>query len=104
MSAPFTIPELKFDAFIFEIPEPFEAMSNPWTVSPVRVPTLVMFDCAAAVTLWAVLTVPTMAEAGTPVRLAPDPANVPAATVPTTSRLVNVPTEVMFGCDAWETT
>jgi hypothetical protein len=27
-----------FDPFMFEIPEPLEAMSNPWTVKEVKVP------------------------------------------------------------------
>ena len=33
----------RFEEFKFEIPDPFEAMSNPWTLSPVSVPTDVMF-------------------------------------------------------------
>ena len=32
----------KFEEFRFEIAEPFEAMSNPFTDKPVRVPTEVM--------------------------------------------------------------
>ena len=48
---------------MFEIAEPFEAINRPWTFRPVRVPTLVMFPCAVAVTLWAVPTVPTTFDA-----------------------------------------
>ena len=40
-----------FEPFTFEIPEPFEAMSKPWTLRPVKVPTDVMFPCEAAITL-----------------------------------------------------
>jgi hypothetical protein len=40
---------------MFEIPEPSEAMSNPWTVNDVRVPTDVMLGCAGFVTLEATL-------------------------------------------------
>ena len=39
-----------FDAFIFEIPEPFEAIKRPWTFNPVRVPSDVMFGCALSET------------------------------------------------------
>ena len=34
----------RFEELMFEIPEPFEAISKPETVSPVSVPTLVIFD------------------------------------------------------------
>jgi hypothetical protein len=85
------------DAFMFEIADPFEATSRPWTESPVRVPTEVMLGWAAVTTDWAVATVPTMEEAGTSMRLAPEPEKVPANTVPVTERLVSVPTDVMFG-------
>ena len=98
------VPKLTFAAFMFEIAEPFEAVSNPWMASPVRVPTDVMFGCAEVTTDWAVATVPSIEEAGIFTRLAPDPENVPANTVPTTERLVRVPTEVMFGCEVCETT
>jgi hypothetical protein len=53
------IPDVIFDPLIFEIPEAFETIRRPWTLRPVRVPTLVMLDCAAAVTLRAVGTVVT---------------------------------------------
>lgn len=44
-----TLP-MRFEEFKFEIPEPFEATSKPWTLRPVSVPTLVMFGWAAWVT------------------------------------------------------
>jgi hypothetical protein len=91
------VPRLTFSAFMFEIADPFDATSNPWTVSPVSVPTDVIFGCAAVTTDCAVATVPEIEEAGTFVRLAPDPENVPANTVPVTERLVSVPTEVILG-------
>ena len=34
---------VRFDALMFEIPNPFEAVKSPFTVRPVRVPTLVIF-------------------------------------------------------------
>jgi hypothetical protein len=51
MSAPFTIPDAKFEAFMFETPDPLDAIKRPWTLSPERVPTDVMFDWAPFVTL-----------------------------------------------------
>jgi hypothetical protein len=63
-----------------------------------------MFGWAAATTDCAVRTVPEMELAGTFVRLDPDPEKVPAETVPVTARLERVPTEVMFGCAACDTT
>ena len=47
-----------FDAFRFEIPDPFEAVSNPATVRALRIPTEVMFGWAFPVTVPAVPTVP----------------------------------------------
>ena len=82
---------------MFEIADPFDATRRPWTESPVSVPTEVMFGWAEVTTDWAVATVPSIDDAGTFVRLAPDPEKVPANTVPITERLVSVPTEVMFG-------
>jgi hypothetical protein len=61
-----------FDPWIFEIADPFEAIRSPWTLRPVRVPTLVMAGCAATVTVPAVVAV------------VADPAVVADATVPTT--------------------
>ena len=49
---------------MFEIPEPFDAMSNPLTVKPDKVPTEVMLGCAGSVTLMAML-----ADATLPTRL-----------------------------------
>jgi hypothetical protein len=43
------------EEFRFEIPEPLEATSNPFTVNPVRVPTDVMLGWEGFVTLEAML-------------------------------------------------
>ena len=80
---------------MFEIPEPFDAMSNPWTVRPVRVPTDVIFACAAAVTLWAVPTVLTLAPLMFEI---PEPFE--ATSNPLTVKPDRVPTDVMLGCAA----
>jgi hypothetical protein len=45
-----------------------------------------------------------MLDPGTPVSPDPDPEKVPDDVVPETVREVRVPTEVMFGWAAWETT
>jgi len=45
----------RFEEFRFEIAEPFEATSNPFTVKPVRVPTDVMLGWEGFVTLEATL-------------------------------------------------
>jgi hypothetical protein len=45
----------RFDELMFEIADPFEAMSKPFTVKPVRVPTDVMLGCEGAVTTPATL-------------------------------------------------
>ena len=95
----------RFEEFRFEIPEPLEATSNPWTVRPVRVPTDVILDCAASVTLMA-----TLADATLPTRFEefifeiPEPFPViRLATIefrfeiPETFRVVNVPTDVILG-------
>ena len=37
------VPRLTLLAFMFEIADPFDAVSNPWTTSPVSVPTDVIF-------------------------------------------------------------
>jgi len=49
-----TFPD-RLAGFRFEIPEPFDAMSNPWTFKPVRVPTDVIFVCTGLVTTPATL-------------------------------------------------
>ena len=43
MSALLMTPKAKFDAFMFEIADPFEATKRPWTDSPVSVPTDTIF-------------------------------------------------------------
>jgi hypothetical protein len=81
-----------FEPFMFEIPEPLEATSNPWIVSPVKVPTDVMLVWAATVTLKAVGTVetlePFMFEIAEPLE---------ATKRPWTFRPVKVPTLVTLG-------
>jgi hypothetical protein len=90
-------------------------------VKPVKVPTLVMFGCAAVVTVAAEpvvfwLSVATRAAATVPVVILlpfsadiplPLPVNTPVLAVifapvivPLTPKPVNVPTDVMFGCAA----
>jgi hypothetical protein len=49
---------LTFAPFMFEIPEPLEATSNPWTLRPVKVPTEVMLGWDGWTTELAVATVP----------------------------------------------
>ena len=83
---------------MFEIPEPFDAMSNPWTVRPVRVPTDVIFACAAAVTLWAVPTVLTLAPLMFEI---PEPFE--ATSNPLTVKPDRVPTDVMLSCAGFVT-
>ena len=83
-------------------PEPLKVPPEtvPVTERLVRVPTEVMFGCAASDTTWATValwTVPVTLVPGTPVSPDPDPEKVPAETVPETARDVRVPTEVMFG-------
>jgi hypothetical protein len=56
---------IRFEELRFEIPEPFEATRNPFTVKPDKVPTDVMFPWAGLVTLEATsaeTTLPTMFE------------------------------------------
>ena len=82
----------------------------PVTPKLVNVPTLVMFGCAAVVTVPAVvaaLTVPVTLAPASCDRPLPLPVNTPvfdvmfaAVTVPLTPKLVNVPTDVMLGCAA----
>ena len=50
----------RFDEFRFEIPDPFEATKRPCILSPVRVPTLVMFGWAAPETTRATLALATL--------------------------------------------
>jgi hypothetical protein len=52
------VPNAKFDALRFEIPEPFDATSNPEIARPVKVPRLVMLGCEGWTTELAVTTVP----------------------------------------------
>ena len=58
---PVDIVPTRFEEFRFEIAEPLEAMSNPWTERPVRVPTDVMLVWAGCTTELAVATVSMMA-------------------------------------------
>ena len=41
---------ITFAALMFEMPEPFDTIKRPFIVSPVRVPTLVMFGWAGSIT------------------------------------------------------
>jgi hypothetical protein len=54
------VPNAKFEALMFEIPEPFETIKRPWTSRPVKVPTLVMLGWAGWTTELAVATVSTI--------------------------------------------
>ena len=82
----------------------------PDTVNDVKVPVLVMFGCAAVVTVPAVVavaTVPLILAATTFDKPPASPVNTPvfavnatAVTVPLTPNALNVPNDVMFGCDA----
>jgi len=54
---------LTFAPFMFEIPEPLDATSNPWTLRPVKVPTDVMLGWDGWTTELAVMTVSEMALA-----------------------------------------
>ena len=105
-----TLP-IRFEEFMFEIAEPFEATSKPLTVKLVNVPTDVMFGCEGFVTL-----VATLAAATLPTRLEefmfeipePLPLMRPLTSefrfeIPETLRLVRVPTEVMFGWEGFVT-
>jgi hypothetical protein len=93
-----------FEPLIFEIPDPFEATKRPWTFRAVSVPTLVIFNCEAPVTSKARL-----ADATLPTRFdefrfeIPDPLDA-IKTPPFTLRLVRVPTLVILGWEAPETT
>jgi len=87
---------------MFEIPEPFDAMSNPLTVKPVRVPTDVMLSCAGSVTLVAMLadaTLPTRLEELMFERPEAFPVNKFEFRIPETTREVKTPTDVMLGCE-----
>ena len=90
-----TVP-VKFDELMFEIPDPFEATSNPCMFRPVKVPTEVMFGWAAWTTELAVATVPMMAFEWIPKRPWPSPEIVPAMRDPMTLKVVRVPREVML--------
>ena len=97
----------RFEELRFERPEAFPRyrldVKIPETVRPVRVPTLVMFGWKAWETTsatFAFATLPTRFEA---LRFEiPEPLDTTRR--PETVRPVRVPTLVMFGWDAWETT
>ena len=91
-----TVP-MTFDAFKLEIADPFEMIASPWTLSPVRVPTDVMFGWAVFVTVWAVPTVPMTFDAFKLDRAYPFPVYAFAFRVPATDSDVSCPTDVMFG-------
>ena len=55
------VPNAKFDALIFARPEALLALKSPFTVKPVKVPTLVMLGWAGWTTELAVATVSTIA-------------------------------------------
>ena len=80
-----------FEPFTFEIADPFEAMSKPWTLRPVKVPTDVMFGWEAVITLRDVGTVETFEPFTFEIA---DPFE--AMSKPWTLRPVKVPTDVMF--------
>ena len=97
---------VRFDALMFEIPNPFEAVKSPFTVRPVRVPTLVIFVWAAPETTRATFelaTFPVRFDALIFERPYAFPVCAPAESVPLTVRLVRVPTLVIFGCAAFVT-
>ena len=50
----------RFDEFMFEIPDPLEATSNPWIVRPDRIPTEVILGWAAWDTTRATLALATL--------------------------------------------
>jgi hypothetical protein len=90
----------RFEEFRFEIAEPLETTSNPWTLRPVKVPTDVMLGWEGFVTLEATLaaeTLPTRLEALT--LLNPDafPESKFACKIPEIFKLVKIPTDVMLG-------
>jgi hypothetical protein len=99
----FTMPNERLEAFKFARPEALEAMSKPSIVRPVRVPTDVMLGWVACETTSA-----TVALATFPVTLDPEmfasPEALDAMSKPSIVRPVKVPTEVMLGWDACETT
>ena len=90
---------IRFEELRFEIPEPFEATSNPLTVKPVRVPTEVMLTCAGFVTLEATLEAATFPTKFEELMLdKPDafPVKRPPAKTPETVRFTRVPSDVIF--------
>ena len=97
-----TVP-VTFAPLILSIPDPSEIIASPLTLRLVRVPTEVMFGCEACET-----TVAKNARETVPVTFEPlifdipDPFEIIA--LPFTVRLVSVPTEVILGCEACETT
>ena len=93
----------RFEALTLDKPYALETTSNPFTVRPVRVPTDVMFGCAGWTTELAVATVPVIELGWMSVIPAPSPTNVPAPTVPVTVKFVSVPTDVIFGWEAFVT-
>ena len=90
---------MRFEEFRFEIADPFEAMSKPWTLRPVSVPTDVMFGWEAVITLRDVGTVETFEPFTFEI---PEP--LEAMSNPETVSPVSVPTDVILGWDAWDTT
>ena len=92
-----------FEPLMFEIPEPFEATKRPCTFRPVRVPTLVMLGWEAPVTLKAKLALATLPTKFDEFRFEiPEP--LEATKRPWMFRPVSVPTLVMLGWEAPETT
>jgi hypothetical protein len=90
---------------MFEIPEPFEAIKRPFTVKVVEeVPTLVILGCKGCET-----TRETLAFATFPTKLLEFRFEIAepfeAIKSPLTVKVVEeVPTLVILGCEAWETT
>ena len=86
-------------------PDPLNlpAVTLPLTDKAVNIPTEVMLACAASLTVLAtdaLGTAPVTLAPGIEVSPAPDPLNLPAATLPLTDKAVNVPTLVMLPCAA----
>jgi hypothetical protein len=88
---------------MFEIAEPFDATSNPETVRPVRVPTLVMLGWKGWETTRATLEFATFPTRFDELRFEiAEPFD--AISNPETVRPVSVPKLVMLGWKGWETT
>ena len=92
---------------MFERPEAFPVykfeFKIPATVREVRVPTEVMLGCEACDTTKAKVACATFPVTLEPVMFERPEALEPISS-PFTVRPVSVPTDVMFGCEAWETT